>query len=176
MVSHFKRDLIISFSIIAGSIAVFGTLFYFLSQDLYLQSGKISADRSIINQRAATIDSLNNLKKDAPNADVYLKAMNKLLVPQDQLFDFSRWLDGIARVRQVGMSFHFNGNIVSSQGNSPSYIAFSLDLNGGIQNLLDFLKDVEFRSPRFLVRIDNFDFTKNDRGYRILSNGRVFFK
>lgn len=174
--NHFKRELVISFSIIGGSIIVFGIVLYFLSKDLTSRANKLTVDRLFISQRAATIAALASLKTDAPKADMYLQAMSKFLVSQDQLFDFPRWLDGIARSRQVGMNFSFQGSQTPPQGDMPGFISFSLDLSGELSNLVDFLKDIEFKSTRFLVAIDNFDLRRSDSGYRILANGKVFFK
>ncbi|MBI4087453.1 MAG: hypothetical protein HY434_01335 [Candidatus Liptonbacteria bacterium] len=173
---YFRRELTVNFSIIIGSMVVFAGILYFFSQELSSEAEKIVARRLLINQRVSAIGTLAALKKDAPQADAYLHAMNWLLVAQDQLLEFPRWLDGLARVRQTGIKFSFHGNQVAPRENSPGYIPFSLDLQGGLQNLTDFLKDVEFQSPRFLAEIDNFDITKNESGYRLSANGRVFFQ
>ena len=155
---------------------LFGAVLYFLSRSLSLEANEIAADRLLISQRVAAIAAFAGSKTDAPKAGIYLEAMNKLLVSQDQLIDFPRWLNGLARVRQVGINFSFRGNQTPPQGDSPGFISFSLDLTGESSNMIDFIKDVEFRSPRFLAVMDNFDLTRNDSGYRILANGRVFFK
>lgn len=176
MPNHFKQEITLSLSIIGGSIIVFGVLLYFLSQDVVSQADKIVADRLVVSQRATAIEALAELKNNKPKANAYFEAMNKILVTQDQLLDFPRWLDGLARVRQVGMNFSFHGTQNPSTGSSPGFISFSLDLTGASQNLIDFMKDIEFRSPRFLATIDNFDFTRKESGYRIMANGKVFFK
>jgi len=155
---------------------VFAAILYFLSRDLQFQAEKIVADRALINRRAAVLGALADLKRDAPQADVYKRAMDKLLVSQDQLLDFSRWLDGLARVRQIGLNFSFRGSQVAPQGDAPGYIAFSLDLAGKLNNLVEFLKDLESLSPRFLVGLDGVDLTGDGSSYRILSQGKVFFR
>lgn len=176
MPTYFRRELVISLAIIGGSIAVFALALYFLSKDVNFQEEKVVADRALINQRAAVLGALADLKRDAPRGDVYKRAMDKILVSQDQLLDFPRWLDGLARVRQIGLNFSFQGSQVAPLEDSPGYIAFSLDLVGKLSYLIDFLKDIEFQSPRFLISLDNVDLTRSGSDYRILSQGRVFFR
>ncbi len=176
MPNHFRRELIVSLAIVGGSILIFASILYFLSEDLSFQAEKVVADRALINQRAAILGALADLKKDASQADIYKRAMDKILVLQDQLLDFPHWLDGLSRAHQVGLSFSFQGSQVPPQGETPGYIAFSLDLTGKLGDLIDFLKDVEFQSPRFLVSLDNVGLTKGDSAYRISSQGRVFFR
>ncbi len=173
---HFKQEVRLSFAIIGGSIIAFGAMLYFLSQDFLSQADSVAADRLIITERAAAIGVLAGLKTDAPKAAPYLEAMNKILPPQDQLLDFRRWIDELARTRKVGMSFAFQGTQTPSHGDSPGFISFSLDITGLPSNLVDFMKDLEYKSPHFLVALDNLDFSKSVPNYRILINARVFFK
>lgn len=176
MPTHFRRELIVSLAIMGGSIVVSALVLFLLSRDLQSQAEKVVADRALINQRAAVVAALASLKTDASRAELYKRAMDKILVSQDQLLDFPRWLDGLSRVREIGLTFLFQGSQVAPQGDSPGYIAFSVDLIGKLNNLVDFLKDVEFQSPRFLVSLDSIDLTRNGSDYRILSQGRVFFR
>ena len=173
---RFKKKIVISFSIIGVSIIGFGVAFYFLYVDLTAQTKKIYADRVAIAERANIIDSLSSLKRDSVEADTYRAAINQLLIPESQLLDFPRWIDGLARVRQVQSSFSFSGDQTQAAADAPGHISFSLGAQGSLPNIIDFLKDVEFRSPRFLVELDSIDATKNGVDYRVSTNGRVFFK
>lgn len=176
MFNHFRRELIFGLAFIGGGIVVFTSAIYFFSQDLESRADKVVSDRTLINQRAAALGALADLKRDSPPADIYKRAMDKILVSQDQLLDFPRWLDGLARVRRIGLNFSFQGNQIAPGENAAGYVAFSLDLIGKLDDLVDFLKDVEFRSPRFLISLEGIDLTRNGTDYRILSQGKVFFK
>lgn len=176
MPDRFRRELLISLFVIIGGLLIFSATLYLLSSDLSARAEKIVADRALISQRSAALEFLAESKKNTPRADVYKQAMDRILVSQDQILDFSRWLDGLARVRQVGLSFSFQGGQVSPHGDAPGYIGFSLDLNGKLDDLTNFLKDIEFQSPGFLINLDNFDLSRNGSNYRILTQGRVFFK
>lgn len=173
---HFRRQLILGLEIIAGSVLIFGAGLYLLADDLENKSEKIVTARALISQTAATIEALADLKNDAPKADAYRRAIDKILVSQDRLLDFPRWLEGLARGRKVALTFSFQGSQVKPLDNAPGHIGFSLDIRGALANLTEFLKDVEFQSPRFLVSLDNFNLNGSGSSYRITSQGKVYFR
>jgi len=140
------------------------------------QADKIVADRALTSQKTTALASLAGLKKDMVQAEVYKRAMDKMLVTQDQLIDFPRWLDSLARARQVVFNFSFVGDSVKPQGNSPGYIGFNLDAEGRFDNLTAFMKDVELKAPGFLVSLDSIGLNVSGSGYRISSGGKVFFR
>ncbi len=176
MFSDFREKVIIGVVLILASIVAFGSVFYFFSKSLRVLARDIAADRLLIANNAAVLGNLAELKRDSQEAARYEKAMNKLLVSKDQLIDFGTWLDGLARVRQVAMNFSFSGSEVAPQESFPGYINFSLDVAGTLDALTAFLKDIELQSTRFLVNLDTFDMTKSAGGYRIITQGKVFFK
>jgi hypothetical protein len=176
MPNHFRRELTISAIVIFGGLAIFSAVFYLLSSDLISQTGKIVADKALLAKRTATLEALASLKKDAAGAVLYKQAMDRLLVSQDQLIDFPKWLDSLARVRQIGLNFSFTGDQVPPGIDTPGYIIFSIDINGALDNLIAFIRDIELQSPRFLVALSGFDLNKTDSNYRITSQGRVFFR
>lgn len=176
MSGHFKKEMIISVIIVLGSILVFGTSLYFLAKSLKADATHISNDRLVIAHNASMLGVLAELKRDASQADLYQKAIEKILVPRDRLLDFQRWLDGLRRVRQVDMNFAFVGSESAPTETFPGYISFSLDISGTLDNLTAFLKDIELQSTQFLVSLDTFDVSGSGSSYRIISRGRVFFK
>ena len=173
---HFRKELLISFGIIAGSVVFIGLSVFFLSRDIAYQSEKITEDRVAVAQRTVSLGALASLKKDAPRAAAYKQAISQVLVTKDQLLDFPKWLDGIARGRQLSLSFSFSGSESPPQENSPGHIPFSMDVSGELDDLNDFLKDIEYKSPKFLVTMDGFDTSGGGSSYRIRTSGRVYFR
>jgi outer membrane murein-binding lipoprotein Lpp len=176
MHGHFRKELIISLAVIVGSFLVSGAALYFLSGDLQSQVQKIGTARALLTNRSAVLGSLAALKKDAAQAAVYKPAMDVVLVSQDQLLDFQKWLDGLAGVHRIGYNFSFQGDPVLPQSDAPGYYNFSLDINGALDNLIEFIKDVEYKSPRFLTNLYGFDLTRDGDNYRVLTQGKVFFR
>lgn len=166
----------ISFGIIGAAFVVFGAALYFLANDMAVQTKQIVLDRNLISERAAIIGVLADLKSNASQADRYRQAMDKILVKQDQLIDFPRWLEGLARSRGITFTFSFNGDPAPPTAAYPGYIGFSLSSGGSFGGLLDFLKDAESRSPQFLIDIASVDLNGGGSNYLISMSGRVFFK
>lgn len=173
---HFRRELIISVAIIAGALVIFGAAFYFLAGDLQFQSKKIVDVRAAIASRVATLDSLATLKGGAAPAAGYEQAIDRILVTQDKLLDFPKWLDGLARAHKVGSSFSFQGDPVLPQGNTPGYYSFSLNISGNLNDMADFMKDVEYQSPQFLTSLYGFDISGSGDNYAVVTSGKVFFR
>ncbi len=144
--------------------------------DVNVQRGKVVQDRALIRARAASIAILAELKRNATHALRYEEKMNAFLPTQEQLLDFPRTLDNLARVRQLALNFGFQGGQTPPQGSTPGAVSFALDVSGAFENILGFLKDVEVEPPRFLTTFDTFDIVRSGDGYRLLTQGRVFFR
>ena len=74
------------------------------------------------------------------------------------------------------MNFSFSGSEIAPQENYPGYINFSLDIAGTFDAVTSFVKDIETGASRFLVSLNAFDTKRNGSGYRIIFQGKVFFK
>lgn len=168
--------MLISLAILFGGTLVISAGFYFLSSDIDAQTAKIILDRALISQRSQAIAGLAELKRDEAQAKVYRDAMSALLVTQDQLIEFPHWLDDLARKRGVSLSFSFDPSPTLPQEGAPGYSGFSITVSGAIQSDIDFIRDVESRAPRFLVKLTNLDVTRSGAEYRIMSHGQVYFK
>lgn len=176
MHQQFNRELLISFVILFGGLIVVGAAFFLLSRDLALQAEKAATARELIRQRAMVLEVLAGLKKEAPQAVAYKAALNRVLVSQDQLLDFPRWLDGLARGRRVALEFSFRGSQVAPEGQKPGSVGFSADLSGGLSSIVGFLKDIELQSSRFLLGLENFELNGGGDSYVLKISGRVYFR
>ncbi len=164
-------------AILFGGMLVITAGLYGISQDIASKASTIMTDRALIGDRSRALESLAGLKKDLPQAKRYQAAIDKILVAQDQLINFGRWLDGLARLRQVTISSAFDGTEIQPQDGALGSIGFTIDASGALPNLLDVLRDVELRSPRFLVDIIGFDLTRvSGSDYGVTAHGRVYFK
>ncbi len=176
MSDRFQRELLISVAIIAGSFLISGAALYFIGKDLRLQGEKVGAVRTTIANSYTALNSFATLKKDVTQAANYGQAMDKILVSQDRLLDFGKWLDNLARTHQIRQNFSFSGEPVSPQETAPGHYVFSLELGGELNNIMNFVKDAEYKSPRFLTSFDSFDLIKSGDDYKVSISGRVFFK
>jgi len=178
MQSYFKREVIIGFSIIFVSVAVFLVGGFFLSRDIALQADNVVGNRSLILERAAILDTLADLKNDAVSAADYRRAMNAILVTRDQVaLGFSDWIGGLARGRDLSFSpVSFQGSPLAPADDVPGHFLFSIRVSGEAENILAFLRDIELQSPRFLVALDRFGVQQEGSNFVFSGNGKVFFR
>lgn len=161
---------------IAGSLLAFGIIAYFLSNAISAEADKISADRNSNQSRTELIEGLAEQKASSPDVKKYQQAINLILPQKDDLVNYQSWLDGLSRVHQVSINFQFTGNAVSSNNTEAGYIGFILNANGQYTNLTNFLRDVEFKDPRFMTKFDSLDLTRNGDTYGASINGKIFFR
>ena len=173
---NFKRTFWIHVSVAAGGIAVLMAIIGWLASDVQAQADRIRKDRVLIRDRSAAIAALADLKGRASQATFYEQKLSAFLPTQEQLLDFPRTLDNLARIRRISSNFAFRGGQTAPQGNMPGSIGFNLDLSGALEDILSFLKDVETEPPRFLATFESFDLTRSGDSYRLLIPGKVFFK
>jgi hypothetical protein len=140
------------------------------------QRSKVVQDRVLIRERSAAITVLAELKRNAPRALQYESKLNAFLPTQEQLLDFPRTLENLARVRRLTLNFSFRGGQAPPRDGAPGLVSFELDVAGMLEDVLGFLHDVEFSPPRFLARFNAFDIVRTGEAYRLLTNGDVFFR
>ena len=175
MVANFKRQLIISFSIIVVSIAAATAGLYYISGDIAAQVAKVQADRAQVNQQTGALGLLAGLKQQAPQAAIYESAIGKLLPTQDGLITFTSWVNTIAAAHQVSATVSF-GSVPGLLAAGLGQANFSLDVNGPLDNIVAFLNDIEAKSPGFLLQISSFDMVTGGSGYRLTAQGNLFFR
>lgn len=172
----FRKELIISSALILGSIVIAAIGSYLMTQRLHSQIVKIATGRALATERAQTNASLAYLKTSAAQAKKYQVAMETILVTQDQLLGFSPWIHDLAQARQVGLDFSFTGNPVPPTDDAPGLAGFNFETSGNLSNILEFVKDLEYRSQRFLITISGFNITQSSGNYRFSGQGQVFFR
>ena len=84
----FKKQLWLGIGIIAGSMVVFGVVFYIFANNVKNSTDAIVRGRNDIIEESTFINSYSNLKKNAPAVATYQVAMDQLLAAQDNLIAF----------------------------------------------------------------------------------------
>lgn len=176
MDKKFLRNIIINIAIILAAIALFFVLANFLDSRITAIATETSSARAAQFRASKITEILAAYKSDAPRAKYYQDALSQFLPEQEQLLDYPRYLEGIARVRNVGVTFNYQGEPVAATGPVAGYLSFTMEVSGPLSNTIDFLKDVELQGARFMVAIDTADITRMSDIYRISAQGRAFFK
>jgi hypothetical protein len=176
MFKSFRREILISFAAIFSFFLIAGVLFYLLNGDLSSQTQKIITAKILVNNRAVMLDALAALKSDAVAAAGYKKTIDRILVSQDDLLNYQKWLEGLARVHNLGSNFAFSGQPVPSSAGAPGHYDFSLTLIGSVDDILGFLKDAEYGAVSFLTSFNNLNFTATGGSDAVSLGGDVYFK
>lgn len=177
MTENFHRKLIIEISLIAGGFLAFGIIAYFVSGMVAAEAQNISLDRNMIRNHSDLIEGLAKQKASSPEVEKFAQAIDLILPPKDQLVNFSSWLDSLSRAHNVSVNFNFSGETVQANGADAGYIRFTLNISGDYAGVTDFLRDVELKSPKYTISFDDFDLKRNGiADYRVITNGRVFFR
>lgn len=171
-----RRGLAFYISLIGGGFLVAGVALWWFSNDIQSLAEKVVAERSRIERRAGAIEILASLKRDAPATEEYRRAIDLVLPSRDQLLDFPRWLEGVARAHRLDVDFRFQGAQVAAGENVPGYVGFWMRTGGKLEEIVAFLKGLELENSRFLVSLDAFDIKEAAGNYELMSQGRVFFR
>jgi hypothetical protein len=173
---NINRQIWISLSIIVGSLILAAAAIYFMSLGIASTVNKIVADRAVVEQQASALGIIAALKSQEPQANVYAAAMDSVLPTQSELLQFSPWIQKIAQNDSVTVQVAFEGTSVPSGENIPGNEAFSLTINGSLNEIADFLSDIETKQPGFLLNITSYDLTYQNSDYQMAGQGVAYFK
>lgn len=167
--------MLISAGVIGTALVLTGFGMYALAGRLGDESDRIAKDRKLVSERSAVIEVLNDLKNIAPETDPYQRALDALLPDEEQLLGFPKYLDGLARVFRLSLTFGFrvSQNSGSSAGGS---VPFDASIVGSIDDIEGFLRNIETGSTRFLMAVDGFSLGGEGSSYKVSFSGRVFVK
>ena len=177
MKSEFKRELLLGLGIIVVSLVGFFIIFGQLEDKLSTLSSSVSSAQTSINHKAQLLADLAELKRNSGRADDYKMRMEALLPERDQLYNYQKYLEGLAIPRKLKLNFIFQGEPVAATPSTPGSASFSLDISGSIDGILLFLRDAELKTTRNVMSIENFDLVKTDTGdYRLQIAGKTYFR
>lgn len=176
MTDSFHRSLLISVGIVVLVPLLFSAIFSFLAGRIRSENEKIRVDRVLMERQAQLLKLVAEFKTVAPEVALYQEQMDLLLPPKERLLEFAPWIERLGEINRVATTFVFNGEAVSSDGERPGYARFSLVVYGPGENVVNFFKEAEVRSKRFLLAFDNLNVSEEGEARRITTGGRVFFR
>lgn len=176
MKNKFRRSVLVSSSIVLASFAVFSVGLYFASNNLSKEAEQVVINKDLLGRRTRILESLAELKRAAAEAELYQAQMDLLLPTQDQLIDFPRWLEGLARVHGAKVAFAFKGGGAEPTERSAGFTPFTLRVEGTYGNIVEFLKEFEIQSQRFLLTLEGVELVRSGNIHQFSTEGRVFFK
>ena len=172
----FKKRFWIGTGVILISFVIFAAVAFFLSNDITTQASAITKARSNAASQSAMVNAYSVLKSDAATAVTYQAAMDKLLPSQNNLIGFQSQIDNIAHDEGVDLTFTFSSSSTPSAGNVPGSIGFTMNVVGPLPGIVNFLTDIESRTPITLSKIDTFTLAQDGSNYGFDGTGHVFFR
>lgn len=149
---------------------------YYFSKSMNERADKIALTRALIGMRTRGLENLAELNRQAPIAAGYQQVLDLLLPTQDQLLDFPRWLDGLARTYHLNVRATFEGNQANPTESSPGAAAFSLTVGGEYREIMSFLKFLEVDSKRFLISFTKVELNRSENTFNAKTRGLVFYR
>lgn len=173
---NLKRKILISLGIVIVSMSLLTYALYVFSRSMDARAEKIASTRALIDMRTRGLENLAELNRQAPLAAGYQQILDLLLPTQDQLLDFPRWVDGLARTYRLNVRATFEGNQSNPTEGAPGSAAFSLAIGGSYGEIMSFLKFLEVDSKRFLISFTKVELNRSDDMFNAKARGLVFYR
>lgn len=169
----FKKQLIIKLSIALGIISVFSVALVLMGRDIGKRAQAIRDQRIEIANRNQSLSVIANLQKDFNDAQKYTSILENALPTSNQLFDFPKELEFLAKKQNMGFGFSFGSETPPSES-QPGSAAFVLTIQGTRAQIINFIKTLE--EIRFLVNIGSIDISGAGDGFGATIGGIVYFQ
>lgn len=166
--ANFKQELTKKLFIAFLIIAVFLVGLFFLGWDINRRAQSIKEQRQELADRSAKLSLFAQLQNQAAQADSYLSILENILPNRDQLFDFPKELERLAKQAGLGFGFSFGSETPPGPA-QPGRLKFTVTAQGSLFKIIDFIKNAE--ANRFLINFESFDFS----GAEANINGEVLF-
>lgn len=166
--ANFKQELTKKLLITLLIIAVFLGGLVLLGWDINRRAQTIKEQRQELADRSAKLLLFAQLQSQAAQANSYLSILENVLPNRDQLFDFPKELERLAKQADIGFGFSF-GSETPPGPTQPGRLKFTVASQGSLLKIINFIKNAE--ASRFLINFKSFDFSGT--GAKI--NGEVLF-
>jgi Tfp pilus assembly protein PilO len=176
MDAPFKKEIIITSSVIGGSLILFMIAFLAIAGRIDTAVASIKLARTTIQTQSQAVSALAKLKQDVGQADQYQEQINLLLPKKEELLGASRAIDAIARAHNVTFHFSFQSTTAPASLGVPGYIGFNLDADGTYENVRDFWSDLESKTSRFVMQFGDLSLASSPSGYKMSGAGKLFFR
>lgn len=177
MTREFKKELFLGLGIVTASLVAFFVIFGQLEAKLSSLSSSVSSAQASINHKSQLLADLAELKRNSGKANEYKRKMEALLPEKDQLYNYQRYLENLAVPRKLNFNFNFQGEPVAATLTVPGSASFNLDISGGLEAILLFMRDAELNTTRNIVSIENFDLVREDSGnYKLQIFAKTYFR
>lgn len=168
----FRRELLFTIGVIPFGILILGAGLYFLRQDIKDNVEKARNARQELLSRSTIGEKISLLKNQAEQAKLYSADLENILISRDQLANFSRDINALAKQNQIDLTSGFSGETGAGIDNLGS-VGLTMTAAGSLENIVNFLK--AFNESRYSVKLNFLDFVSQNGKFKALFNGQIFF-
>ena len=170
---YLTPQVIVNLAVVVGFLIFIGWVLIFLGSEINDRAISISEQRAEIHVRTTSLADLASLREEAKRAQPAYTELSALLPKKDDLVSLPRYLEEIATGESLSFTFHFSGverEFTSSQAGSS---AFTINLVGGYQNIVDFVRKAE--TGRYVMGLDTVDIFVAKTTFGATINGVVYY-
>ncbi|MEK7193899.1 MAG: hypothetical protein AAB651_00910 [Patescibacteria group bacterium] len=168
----FKKRLLLTIGVIPLGILILGAGLYFLGMDIKGNVKRVRNARQELLFRSKIGEKISVLKNQAEQAKLYSADLENILISRDQLANFSRDVNAIAKQNQIDLTSSFSGETPASADGLGS-IGLTMTAAGSLENIINFLK--AFNESRYSIKLNFLDFVSQGEKFKALFNGQIFF-
>lgn len=168
----FKKKLLLNIGISLGIILILGVALFFLSSEIKNNAKEIQEVKEKMVLRSQTTKSIALLRRESEQVEPYLAKLDNILITKDKLVNFSQDLNAIAKQNKINFKISLGKEIPKTESKLGE-INITMTINGTLDNLIKFLKDLE--NIQYFVKLNKLDFTKKGNGFEGILNGVIFY-
>lgn len=171
-IMEFKKQLIKNILILfIISTSFFGGII-FLKIDIAKKVDSLKELKSKLLSGALSREEFFILQKDMERARQYSTEMDSYLLRKDQLLNLPKDIAQIGRQNNLGTSFSFGEESQFSQFSKQTNFSISLEGEGGIMELINFLATLE--NSRYFIKLISGEYNQSGRNLKAVFSGQVY--
>ena len=155
----------------AAAVAALLLITIFIGSDLGKRAQSILDKKQELASKTSALQASANLRSDFDKAKPYFSVFENILPTKDRLIRFPRDFEELSKKKNIEFGFSFGSEEESSE-EVPGSLAYSMNVAGSYDKLLEFLKAAD--TGQYIVGWETLDFTRKDGDYRGILSGKVF--
>jgi hypothetical protein len=172
----FQRELTLNIVVVVAAFILGAIGVFWLRWNLVTASFAVEETHINLARRSGLLGSSAELRKEEARAMELIQSFNRLIPIEDELINLESFLRISAERKGLTSSFSFEGAPKPSAGQDPGEQAFGLTLQGELEPLLSYMKDLEFKRRSFLFTINSATLESLVEGYQLKINATSYFR
>jgi len=167
----FRRWLLRNIGVSVSVVLVFAILIILLANDISHRADTIVQQRQDLVRRSEAFNYLATLRFDSEKAKELSGKLRNSIPTRDQLINFSKNFEGLAKNNRLDLGLFFESEIPSTDL-VPGINNFKITSRGSYSDFLSFLRSVE--ASQYFVNFTSLDLTQKGKEFEIAMRGKVF--